>query len=262
MDILPALKHIEYLLFSRHGNGHGIHSPFVFEIVTDIFRNKIDPDIVFKIEMIRRRMISDRGSIIVNDLGSGSKRMKSCVRKVSDIARYSAVSKKYGIFLSRMSKFFGDPLILELGTSLGISTMYLASASPATKVFTIEGCPNTTEIARRNFRDAGLSNITIFNGAFEELLPEIMKEKSPPGLVFIDGNHRKEPVINYFSQVADLSSPDTVVIFDDINSTVEMEGAWDEIKNHSRVTFTIDIFRMGIVFFREGINHFHYVIRY
>jgi predicted O-methyltransferase YrrM len=188
--------------------------------------------------------------------------MKTSLRKVSDITRYSAIPRKYGILLSNIAEAFGKPFILEFGTSLGISTMYLAASCPDTEVITIEGCSSTSEIASDNFREAGLKNIMVLNGSFDEILPEIRKKEICPGLVFIDGNHRKEPVINYFNQVAEMSDKNTVVVIDDINSSRKMAEAWHEIKNHKNVTTSVDIFRMGIVFFREGLNHFSYVVRH
>jgi predicted O-methyltransferase YrrM len=257
-----ALKYVKYILFSGHRKGHGLHSPFVFNLVSQVFRNKISPDIVLMIEKIREKMISDQGSISVNDLGNGSLRMKTSLRKVSEIARYSSVPKKYGILLSNMSAEFGEPVVIEFGTSLGISTMYMAASCPDGIVYTMEGCPETSEIAKKNFQESGLTNIMSLTGSFEQLLPGIKKETSQPGLVFIDGNHKKEPLINYFNQVAEISSGKTVVIIDDIHSSRRMEEAWAEVKNHEKVTFSIDIFRMGLVFFREGMNHIDYIIRY
>lgn len=262
MEICPALKYIEYKLFSRHKKGFGIHSPFVFNLVSETFRNKIEPDIVFNIESIRRKMILDPRIIEVDDLGTGSKRMKTRYRKVSDIARYSAVTKKYGIFLSNMARSFAGPMVLELGTSLGISTMYMAASCPDTTVYTIEGCPETAKIATGNFMEAGFSNIELLPGSFDEQLTGIAKKKVPPGLVYIDGNHRKGPVVDYFSTIANITGQDSVVIIDDIHNSAEMAEAWGEIKNHAKVALTIDIHRMGIVFFRKGLSHLHYVIRY
>jgi predicted O-methyltransferase YrrM len=207
-------------------------------------------------------LLKDPRSIKVTDLGAGSKKMKTSQRKVSDIARYSAIPGKYGILLSNMAEAFGKPFILEFGTSLGISTMYMAASCPDANVITIEGCSTTSDIASDNFREAGLKNIKVLNGPFDEILTEIRKKGMHPGLVFIDGNHRKGPVINYFNQVADMSDNKSVVIIDDINSSREMAEAWCAIKNHKNVTISVDIFRMGIVFFREGLNHFNYVVRY
>jgi predicted O-methyltransferase YrrM len=262
MIIFRATKYLKYILLSRHRNGHGIHSPFVFDLVSRVFRNKIDPDIVFSIEKIRKRMISDKRSIIVSDLGSGSEIHKTSLRKVSEIARNSPVPAKYGVLLSNMAAEFGEPHIIEFGTSFGISTLYMATACTGALVSTMEGCPSISVIARENFRKEGIENIEVSTGSFDEVLPFILNKKIKPGLVFIDGNHCKEPVIRYFSQIAELSDSKTVIIIDDINYSSEMGEAWDAIKRFEKVSVTIDIYRMGIVFFREGISHNDYVIRY
>lgn len=198
----------------------------------------------------------------MRDLGSGKERRETSIRKVSEIIRYSSVPQKYGVLLANLSNEFGKPAIIELGTSLGISTMYLAAFSPESIVYTIEGCTATGEIAKENFREAGLENINIMNGSFDEMLPVIINKIKNPGLVFIDGNHRKLPLIKYFRQLAEISSSRTVIIIDDINTTPEMAEAWKEIKNNKKVSFTIDIFRMGLVFFRQGMTPRDYLIRY
>jgi predicted O-methyltransferase YrrM len=262
MIFFRATKYLKYILLSRHRKGHGIHCPFVFDLVSRVFRNKIDTDIVFNIEKVRKRLISDHRYIIVKDLGSGSEKLKTNLRKVSDIARSSPVSAKYGVLLSNMAAEFGEPLIVEFGTSLGISTMYMAAACTGTIVKTVEGCPATTEIAKENFKEAGIINIEVFTGSFDEVLPVTINSNNKPGLVFIDGNHRKEPLINYFNQIAEISDNKTVIIIDDIYYSREMEEAWNEIKRYEKVSLTVDIFRMGIVFFMEKINHNNYIIRY
>jgi predicted O-methyltransferase YrrM len=242
--------------------GHGIHSPFVFDLVSRIFRNKTDPAIVLTIEQIRKKMISDERNIAVQDLGSGSKSLKSNFRRVADIARNSPVPLKYGMLLSAMAAEFGKPNIIELGTSLGISTMYMATASTDVEVLTIEGNPAISDIASQNFSAAGLHNIKVIAGDFDNVLPAFSKTGLKPGLVFIDGNHRKEPVLRYFNIIADMSDSRTVIIIDDINYSKEMAEAWDEIKQYKKVSVSVDIHRMGIVFFMEGITHNNYVIRY
>ncbi|MGD0755216.1 MAG: class I SAM-dependent methyltransferase [Bacteroidales bacterium] len=247
---------------SGHRKGHGIHSPFVYDLVSKVFMNNIDPAIVFAVEQVRKKMISDKRIILVKDLGSRSGSLKMNLRKVSEIARYSPVPRKYGELLSKMAAEFGKPLIIELGTSLGISTMYMAASSADATVYTIEGCPEIAEIARQNFIEAELNNIRILEGSFDEVLQDFSIKDSKPGLVFIDGHHRKKPVIKYFNRMAELSDSKTVIIIDDINYSKEMAEAWDEIKLHRKVSVSIDIFRMGILFFREGINHNDYIIRY
>jgi predicted O-methyltransferase YrrM len=257
-----AIRYLSYILLSRHKKGHRIHSPFIYDLVSRVFRNKIDPATIMAIEEIRGKMITDKRSILVKDLGSRESSLKTNFRRVSDLARYSPVSRKYGKLLSNLAAEFGKPLIIELGTSLGISTMYMAASCKEAIVCTIEGCPETAAIARQNFIDAGLNNINMLEGPFDEVLPVLVASDEKPGLVFIDGNHRKAPVINYFNQIAELSDYKTVIIVDDINYSKEMAEAWDELKLHKKVSVSIDLFRMGILFFREGINHNNYIIRY
>lgn len=263
MFFFRAAAYLRYLILSGHSNGHGIHSPFVFDLVSRIFRNKNNRDIVLYVEKIRKKMISDTRSIAIKDMGAGAFRNSGNKnRKVSEMARYSSVSMKYGIILSNMAKEFGEPCIIELGTSLGISAMYMALACPDTILHTIEGCDETAKMAAENFSQAQINNIDLHNGSFDERLPGILDSSSIPGLVFIDGNHRKEPLLKYFSIIAERSDSHTVVIIDDICLSHEMEQAWREIKDHSKVSVTIDIYRMGIVFFRKGISANHFIVRY
>jgi len=258
----PILKFLKYFLFSSHKRGHGIQSPFVFNLVSKVFRNKENPDIVRIVETIRKKLISDQRLIIVKDFGAGSKKMKTDFRKVSDIARYSSVPEKYGKFLAGLSEAFGRKEIIEFGTSLGISTMYMAAANAVATVHTMEGCNAISEIAGKNFKEAGINNIRILTGPFDEVLQEIENLNVKPGLVFIDGNHRKEPLLEYFTRMVNISDENTVIVIDDIYSSDEMGDAWNEIKKNKKISFTVDIFRMGLVFFREGMTHHDYIIRY
>jgi len=234
----------------------------VFDLVSRLFRNKTDRKTVLLIEKIRKKNKRDNRTIQVLDLGAGSLKKERSLRKVSDIAGVSPVPEKYGNLLSNLAAEFGKPYIIEFGTSLGFSTMYMAAGSPGSVIYTMEGSPAITEIAKENFSEAGAVNIRQLVGSFEILIPELRKKAVTPGLVFIDGNHRKMPVTDYFRQMAEIADKSTVIVIDDIHHSPEMEEAWTEIKQHEKVTITIDIFRMGMVFFREGISHSDYVIRY
>ena len=262
MNFFYSIRFLRYLLISRHIRGHGIHSPFVFDLVARVFRNKINPAIVLNIENIRKKRNTDKRRIHVADLGAGSVRMKNNLKRISDITKYSAVPAKYCSLLANMAQEFGNNSIVELGTSLGLSTMYMAAQRPDTVVYTIEGCPVLSKIAEENFNIAGLENIRLLNGSFDDKLPELIDNGVNPGLVFIDGNHRKEPVLKYFARITEMINMDSVVIIDDIHLSEEMEEAWSEIRKMKNVSFTIDIFRMGMVFFRKGMNHFDYIIKY
>lgn len=262
MNFFSGIRYLRYLLISRHFRGYGIHSPFVFDLVSRLFRNKINPAIVLITEDIRKKLSADKRKIQVTDMGAGPANKKGNLRKVSEIARNSTVPPKYCNLLANMAGKFGNRSIVELGTSFGMSTMYMAAARSDTVVYTIEGCPAISAIARDNFSVAGLENIRLLNGSFDDMLPLLKDQSVKPGLVFIDGNHRKEPVLKYITLIMEMTDNESVVIIDDIHLSEEMEEAWSEIVRMKSVSFTIDIFRMGIVFFRQGMNHFDYIIRY
>jgi predicted O-methyltransferase YrrM len=262
MIFFRLVRYLKYILVSRHRKGHGIHSPFVYDLVRKVFWNKPEPEVVRNIERVRKRLKAGHGRITVRDLGSGAENRGGRSRKISEIAAFSAVPAKYGKLLANMAAGFGDPMIVEFGTSLGISTMYLAAFAPEIVVYTMEGCPGSAAVAAGNFEEAGLKNIKLLTGPFEDLLPAVTGRGISPGLVFIDGNHRKKPVLEYFDRMAEISDNKTVIIIDDIYYSEEMEEAWNEIKLRKRVSVTVDIFRMGIVFFREGIQRNNYIIRY
>ncbi len=199
MNFYNAMKYLEHLIFSGHRRGHGIHSPFIFDVVSRVFRNKTDSEVVLRIEKIRKKLRNDTRIISVNDLGAGKEKYGQKNRKVSDIARYSAVQEKTGVLLSSLAAEYGNGAIIELGTSLGISTMYLASSSPEFQIYTIEGCNQCASVAKENFQEGGFNNIRSLTGSFDTVLPELFSAGVKPGLVFIDGNHRKEPLLRYFS---------------------------------------------------------------
>lgn len=259
MNLFQVRKYLNYILLSRHSGGHGVHSPFIFDIVAGLFRNKMPEDVVCCIETIRKNLEKDTRAIDVNDLGAGSSDNNK-LRRVSDIARKSAVTAKYGTLLYNLATRFGESGIVELGTSFGISTMYLASSSCT--VYTVEGCKECAGIARKNFTSVGLENIEVINSPFTEAIADLKTRGIKPGLVFIDGDHRKEPVLRNFKELTEIADESTVFVLDDIYYSREMAQAWEQIRNMDNVTATVDIFRMGIVFFRKEITPNHYEIRY
>jgi len=256
-------KYLRYYLTASNGKGHGIHSPFVFDFIQNVLNDKRNFYAYSQIENLRSQLINDKTIIEVEDFGAGSAVSKTKSRSVSDIAKHAAKNKKFAQLLFRIADYYQPKTILELGTSLGISSAYLASASPNAKLFTVEGSPAIASIANKNFQSLGLKNIQLTIGNFDNMLPNILKNVGQTELVFIDGNHRKEPTISYFNQLLDHSFTLSIFIFDDIHWSLEMEQAWEIIKQNKRVTLTIDLFFIGIVFFREDIKEKqHFTIRF
>jgi predicted O-methyltransferase YrrM len=261
MDRLFFIR--KYLIYRRlRINAHGIHSPFVFDLFNQVINNKSPFYAYSRIENIRKELLKDNTEIIRTDLGAGSFKKHSPVRSVKDIASAAAKSAKHAQLLFRLVDFFQPQNILEIGTSFGLSTMYLAIANSKSEVITIEGCPETRKIALKNFKEAELANIRSLEGNFNSVLPEILSSVKKLDLVFFDGNHKKNPTLSYFSQCLEKAHNESIFIFDDIYWSKEMAQAWNEIKAHPKVTVTIDIFQMGIVFFRKEQAKQHFVLTY
>ena len=248
-------KYLRYYLTASNGKGHGVHSPFVFDFIRHVLRDKKVYDDYAAIESQRKKALLDERMLTIDDLGAGSTSIRSTGRKLNDIARSSLKSPKYAQLLYRVAKRYGPKTILELGTSLGITTAYLAKADPNAKIITAEGASAIATIARENFSALSLNNVELVEGDFAKTLPGILQENQSIDMAFIDGNHRKEPTLDYFNQILDHCHQESILVFDDIHWSAGMEAAWEQIKEHPRVTVTIDLFFMSFVFFNTDINH-------
>ena len=247
-----AQKYLHYYLTASNGKGHGIHSPFVFEFIGKVLNEERPfPAAYASIEDLRRRLRQDGTILEIEDMGAGSAQKATRQRSIADIARQAAKPRKWGQWLFRMARHYQPATILELGTSLGLSTSYLAAGAPDAAVWTIEGSDAVAAVARRNFQSLGLKNIHPVTGNFDQVLEGVLDAAGPIGLAFVDGNHRREPTLRYFDRLIVRASPSSVLIFDDIHWSEEMEEAWAAIKKDTRVFLTVDLFFVGLVFFRE-----------
>ena len=208
-------------------------------------------------------MLTDTRVLEVEDFGAGSAVFKTNKRAVSAIAASSLKPKKYAQLLFRIVNHYKPTTILELGTSFGITSAYLAAANEQVTVFTCEGAPAIAGIARQNFEKLQLKNIQLTEGDFAQTLAPLLTNLPAINFAFIDGNHRKEPTLTYFTQLLDHATAYSMFVFDDIHWSEGMEEAWAIIQKHPAVTLSIDLFFIGIVFFNPDINHKqHFAIRF
>jgi predicted O-methyltransferase YrrM len=260
---LLAKKYLHYYLTASNGKGHGIHSPFVFDFVKHVLNDKQSYPAYRPIESLRKIMLADSTEIEVEDFGAGSSVIKTNKRVVSAIAASSLKPKKYAQLLYRMVKYYKPETIVELGTSFGITTAYLASGNETSNVFTCEGSAAIASIAKHNFEALQLNNVQLSEGDFAKTLSTLLSNLNTVNFAFTDGNHRKEPTLDYFKQLLKHATRTTILVFDDIHWSAEMEEAWQAIKQHPAVTLTIDLFFIGIVFFNADINQKqHFTIRF
>jgi len=207
--------------------------------------------------------LRDNTLIEVEDYGAGSSLTSSTKRAIKNIAKSSLKNKKFGQLFFRVVKHYNPELIIELGTSLGVTTSYMAFGNPLSTVYTMEGAENIASVAERNFHKFNLNNITLTRGNFNETLPALLKTINRADLVFIDGNHLKAPTLQYFEWLLQKANEQSIFIFDDIHWSADMEEAWKEIQEHPAVTLTINLFFVGFVFFNKDFKaKQHFLIRF
>ena len=239
---------------------HGLHSPFVYRLVDKVIYDFKPREIYNEIERRRHELLHDDRMITVTDLGAGSHVNNDSQKQVKQLAKDALKSTELAQLIHRLANEFQPGNIVELGTSLGITTAYLASAVPSGHVISIEGCPEIASIARENLEKLHIQNVTILTGNFDKVLPEVIAKENTLDLVFVDGNHRKEATLHYFDLCLPALQENSIMIFDDIYWSRGMKEAWQQIKDHPQVTVTIDLFWIGIVFFRKGQAKEHFRI--
>ena len=259
-----AFKYLRYFLTAENGKGHGVHSPFVFDFISHVLNDKKPKPVYTKIEALRNQLLHQSETIDVIDFGAGSGILKTNKRRIKDIASSSLKPPKYAQLLHRIVQYYKPFNIVELGTSFGITSLYLAAGNPNGKIHSFEGDPSVSMIAKEQAEKAGISNIQFHTGEFEQSFTPFLNSFSEKiHLAFIDGNHRKEPTIKYFEQLLPSLENDSILIFDDIHWSAEMESAWQMICASEKITMSIDLFFIGIVLIkREFKVKQHFSIRF
>lgn len=260
-----AKKYLHYHITAHNGKGHGMHSPFVFGFILHVLNNKSGYVPPAEIEALRRNLLNDKTVLTIEDMDAGSRTSSTKQRSVQRLAASALKPKKYAQLLFRLVKHYDPKTILELGTSLGITTAYLATANPNAQVTTVEGSDAVAEAAQKNFDALQLKNIQLRTGNFDDVLPSVLRHLLSPflDLAYLDGNHRYQPTLNYFHQLLPHLHNDSILVFDDIHWSKEMETAWEEIKAHPSVRCTVDVFFLGFAFFRSEFKvKRHFTVRF
>jgi predicted O-methyltransferase YrrM len=233
-------------------NRHGIHSPFVYRLVDKVIYDFDAKKVYAEVENLRKQLFSDNRIITITDFGAGSHINNNRRKKISDIAHNALKPPKLAQLLSRLAADLKPGNIIELGTCLGITTIYLQKAAPQAKVYTFEGCPETAGIAKETFKKSGINDVDLITGNFDNNLPEVINNLDKLDFVFVDGNHQKDATLKYFEWCLPKVHENALLIFDDIYWSEGMKEAWNEIKAHPKVAVTIDLFWIGLVFFKPG----------
>ncbi|MDX9903745.1 MAG: class I SAM-dependent methyltransferase [Bacteroidales bacterium] len=271
MNLYPATATVRHLLTSRSTAGYGVHSPFVYDFLTTVVRGKTEPHILEEVESLRREMLDSSKTVRVTDLGRGSVVSRGVERKISAIASAASLPRGQAALLARVahgaiilpddrSRPDGRKIILELGTSLGISTLALALALPDHEIVTVEGCPSLAAIARENLQRHGAGNVKVVNAEFSAALSQLRQENARVSFAFIDGNHRGNALIQYLCDIEKMGE-EMIIVADDIHLSRDMYRAWRSHLTEVKSSAAMETFRFGIIFRLKSITPGSYRIR-
>ena len=253
-----ALKYLVHFISARNTRGYGVHSPYLFHFTKYVLDNKSTYYVFSSIEKIRSLLKKDNRVLQLTDFGTGNKQTDT----IANIASKSLKPAKYGQLLYRLSEYCKAQNVLELGTSFGLTTSYLAASSSDRKCVSLEGSQQIATIAIENFNKLNIKNIQIVVGDIDKTLSKVLKDFEQLDLIFMDANHTSEAVLNYFNLCLTKINNKCILVLDDIHWSSDMEKAWGQIKEHPQVKATIDLFQLGIVFFNSDLYKKHYKMRF
>jgi len=261
MNLKLILSYLNYQLTSF--TEHDLHSPFVYNFYMELIKNKNPYDDFEKLNNMRKELLLNETVLSINDFGAGSKTWLTNQRKIKQITKKGIAKKKQAEFLYKLINKFKPKSIIELGTSIGLTTMYLSLPLKKSTVYTIEGCTEIFAYAQQFFKKNGLKNIHSYQGQFKDIFPKLLSEIDVLDLLYVDGNHTYEATKANFEIALTKKNAQSIFIFDDINWSKGMQQAWKEIYAHHEVTLSLDFFYFGIVFFRkEQLHKEHYYLKF
>ncbi|MFM2137858.1 MAG: hypothetical protein RJA57_165 [Bacteroidota bacterium] len=258
-----ASAYLSHWLQASSRRGHGIHSPWVYSLVREVCCDRTNYEAYTEVETLRQHLLNDCRIVPVNDYGAGSAHTGRSSRSVRSIARTAVKSRRYGQLLFRLARYANARSILELGTSLGITTSYFARSAADTRVVTLEGAPAIAAIAREHLDRLPGRQVTLLEGCFEDTLDRALGLLGAVDLAFVDGDHRRDATLANVRSIMAYLREDSVLVLDDIHWSRGMEEAWQSIKGWPEVRCTVDLFFIGIVSFRSSFHEKqHYRVRF
>lgn len=242
-------------------DAHSLHSPFIFDLYTGSILDRRPAAELSAVEKLRAKLLEDQTSIRITDLGTGSLQGNDKLTTLGNLAQKSH-NPQVSRLLFNLARAYRPKNILELGTNLGLSTLHMAAGAPQAAITSLEGCPKLCEYARRHFEQLGASTVQILPGPIEENLKPFLSASAPLDMIFLDANHRYQPTMNYFNHCLERVHDGSVVIVDDIHWSEEMSRAWRDIRCHQKISISVDLFKVGLLFFDQKLKRNHYILQY
>jgi len=238
-----------YLRYAyRAKNAHRVHSPFVFDLYSKHLLNPAACNTLDSLEELRTTLLKNTSPIHTTPLGAPSKTIKTNITSVSEIVKGSVITAKWSRILFRLIQALQPNSILELGSSIGFSSVLLHKAAPNAKIHTIEGQLEVSAFAKTFIQQHTSKNVQLHAGVFEHILPKVCVEHGPFDFVYLDGDHRSQALIHNIKTLLPHLSSNACILIDDIHWSSDMEKAWRNLYSNSRFMLSIDLFRMGLLF--------------
>jgi predicted O-methyltransferase YrrM len=239
-------------------DAHSLHSPFLYDLYTRVIRSH--GGIRAEVEQLRQELLNDNRILSYADPGSGTDSGQRD-RTVAHIVKTSCTPVKYASLYARLCAWLRPCIVVELGTCLGLTTLYL-SADKERSVFTFEGVPELAAMSRNHFYRLGVTHITLVEGNISHTLRPSLDLLPRIDLALVDANHRYEPTLRYIHLLIQKTHPGSLIIVDDIHHNEEMDRAWNEIRRHPLVYVSVDLFRCGLLFFDPSTSKQHAVLQF
>ena len=239
---------------------HSLHSPFLFEFYSDLIKN-LDKRTTNQIELLRHELLKNHSTIDFQELGAGSRVSNSSQRKISSIAKHSTTPLKFSLFLKELIIKYDNRKVLELGTSLGLNTLYM-SENKDIEITTIEGEPSIAQLAKNHFERLNRKNIKLIKNSIDEAISSNQLADCKWDMIYMDANHSYAPTLKYFDYFSTKVNNKGVIVIDDIHWSQGMSQAWKEIKSKPEVSLTLDLFEAGLAFINKDLPKEDYVLKF
>lgn len=249
----------EFINYHWNSKGrHGIHSPFIFEMIEKTFQLKMNNEEKQNINKLFSELSTNTTTLKIQDFGAGSHRLGK-ERKIADIFKTSSSKGKFGRLLFQLMRSYDLKNALEFGTSLGVGSYHLHLGNPNAQITTIEACPETAAFSRKNLGNR-TKNIRFIESTFNDYLAK--NEINQFDLIYVDGHHDGSALLEYMEKLEVYSHNDTFFLLDDIRWSNSMFDAWNKLRLSDKFHVSIDLFRMGILVPRNQQQKEHFVLKY
>ena len=240
METLKFASQIKLYRKLRYRKGFGVHSPFTYNLITKVIEEKTPYYVFEDIENFRKNLLYKENPPEVP-------------------TAQETQTKNYGALLFRLINFFKCSTVLQIGSSTGVMSLYLAlPLRNSCDCYALEKRTGLLDSARMFAENHSLKNLHWLEGDYEENLFRLKREVTFFDFIFINTTGDSERTREALRLAGTFVCPDTVMVIDNIQRDKSMKKLWQELKNRGDVGLTIDLLSLGLVFFNTRLHKQHY----